>query len=186
MQARHPHVVAVKWLGGSQVGLGIIGKIGSQPPLQLALGAPFSQTRLLVIFESLFLSGTTFCAGDCTPPEPEVLGPNSGKQILDARILDPNSWVEFSHPAFFFSPAKRTPPPRKFTLKKFTSQNSRFKIQPRNRAKENSHCTSAGPFSARAPLCCKTCGVRPVFAPAVGKLWAPHPSKCPRAHEAKC
>ena len=23
------------------------------------------------------------------------LGPNCGKQILDARILDPNSWVEF-------------------------------------------------------------------------------------------
>ena len=32
-------------------------------------------------------SGTNFCTGDFAPPEPEL---NSGKQILDARILDPN------------------------------------------------------------------------------------------------
>ena len=60
------------------------------------------------------------------------LGPNSGKQMLDARILDPNSQVEFFDSWFFQQ--KRTP--EKFTLKKFTSQNSPSKIQPRNRAKK--------------------------------------------------
>ena len=28
------------------------------------------------------------------------LGPNSGKRILDARILDPNFWVEFFDSVF--------------------------------------------------------------------------------------
>ena len=35
------------------------------------------------------------------------------------------------------------------------------------------------------PCAAKTCAVRPVFAPVVGELRAPHPSKCRRAHEAK-
>ena len=69
------------------------------------------------------------------------LGPNSAKRILDARISDPNSWVEFFGPIFF----QEKRPPEKFTVEKFTSQNSPSKIQPRNRAK-NSHCTSAGPL----------------------------------------
>ena len=60
------------------------------------------------------------------------LGPNSGKRILGARILDPNSWVEFVEPVFF----QEKRPPEKFTFKKFTSQNSPSKIQPRNRAKK--------------------------------------------------
>ena len=34
------------------------------------------------------------------------LGPNSGKRILDARILDPNSWVKFFDSVF---PAKEAP-----------------------------------------------------------------------------
>ena len=54
----------------------------------------------------------------------------SGKRILDARILNPNSWVTFIDPLF----AKQKKPPEKFTLEKFTSQNSPSKIQPRNRA----------------------------------------------------
>ena len=74
------------------------------------------------------------------------LGPNSGKQILEARILDPNSWVEFF--ILFFQQRKA---PRKFTLKKFTSQNSPSKIQPRI-AKKYSHCTSAGPFARRVAI----------------------------------
>ena len=46
------------------------------------------------------------------------LGPNSAKRILDARISDPNSWVEFFGPIF---PG---------------FQNSPSKIQPRNRAEK--------------------------------------------------
>ena len=60
------------------------------------------------------------------------LGPNSVKRILDARILDPNSWVEFFDSVF----VQQKRPPEKFTLEKFTSQNSPSKIQPRNRAKK--------------------------------------------------
>ena len=39
-------------------------------------------------------------------------------------------------------------------------------------------------FGVSPPCAVKTCAVRPVFAPVVGELRAPHPSKCPRAHEA--
>ena len=45
-------------------------------------------------------SGTKVCTGDSN------LGPNSVKQILDARILDPNSWVELFDSVF---PAKEAP-----------------------------------------------------------------------------
>ena len=39
----------------------------------------------------------------------------------------------------------------------------------------------------RVPSCAvKTCAVRPVFASVVGELRAANPSKCARAHEAKC
>ena len=51
--------------------------------------------------------------------------PNSGKRILGARILDPNSWVEFFEPVFF--PAKEAPrkiQPQEIHLSKFTFQNS--------------------------------------------------------------
>ena len=66
------------------------------------------------------------------------LGSNSRKRILDARILDPNSWVEFLH--FVFSSRRgpqinslsRNSPPKK----------SPSIIQPRNGAKQISHCTS--------------------------------------------
>ena len=50
------------------------------------------------------------------------LGPNSGKRILDARILDPNSWVKFFHPVFS---SKRAPPPqnsKKIHLPKFNPE----------------------------------------------------------------
>ena len=55
------------------------------------------------------------------------MGPNSAKRILDAQISDPNSWVEFFGP--IFSQEKR--PPEKFTLEKFTSQNSGRKKEPK-------------------------------------------------------
>ena len=52
------------------------------------------------------------------------IGPNSGKQILDARILDPNSWVDFFNSVFFQqrgpqknSPSRNSPP--KIHLPKF-------------------------------------------------------------------
>ena len=68
------------------------------------------------------------------------LGPNSGKRILDARILDPNSWVEFFDSVFSSkrgplknSPSRNSPP--KIHLPKFNPE-----IGPKN-----SHCTSARP-----------------------------------------
>ena len=72
------------------------------------------------------------------------LGPNSGKRILDARISDPNSWVEFFGPIFSRkrgplenSPSRNSPP--KIHLPKFNPE-----IGPKN-----SHCTSAGPFGLK-------------------------------------
>ena len=76
------------------------------------------------------LSRTKVCTGILRLRNPN-LGPNSVKRILDARILDPNSWVEFL--TLFFQ-QKRAP--EKFTLEKFTSQYSPSKIQPRNRTKK--------------------------------------------------
>ena len=69
------------------------------------------------------------------------LGPNSGKRILDSRILDPNSRVEFFDSVF---PSKRGP------LKNSPSRNSPPKIHIEKFTPEFglkiSHCTSAGPF----------------------------------------
>ena len=69
------------------------------------------------------------------------LGPNSGKQILDTRILDPNSWVKLFDSVFS---SKRGP------LKNSPVRNSRPKIHLLKFNPEigpkNSHCTSAGPF----------------------------------------
>ena len=69
------------------------------------------------------------------------LGPNSGKRILDARILDPNSRVEFFDSVFSSkrgplknSPSRNSPP--EIHIEKFTPE-----FGPKN-----SHCTSAGPF----------------------------------------
>ena len=53
----------------------------------------------------LIFSGTKVRTGDFAPPEPEF-GANSGKRVLDARVLDPNSWVEFFDTVF---PAKEAP-----------------------------------------------------------------------------
>ena len=85
--------------------------------------------------------GTKVCTGDFTPPEPEFIGSNSGKRILDARILDPNSRVEFFDSVFSSkcgpqknSPSRNSPP--KIHLPKFNPE-----IGPKN-----SHCPSAGPF----------------------------------------
>ena len=69
------------------------------------------------------------------------LGLNSGKRILGARILDPNSRVEFFEPVFS---SKRGP------QKNSPSSNSPFKIHlPKFNPEigpKTSHCTSAGPF----------------------------------------
>ena len=69
------------------------------------------------------------------------LGPNSAKRILDARISDPNSWVEFFGPIFSRkrgplknSPSRNAPP--KIHLPKFNPETG----------PKNSHCTSAGPL----------------------------------------
>ena len=69
-----------------------------------------------------------FCEGILHLRNPNS-GPNSGKRTLDTRVLDPNSWFEFSDTVF----CSKGRPQEKFTLKKFTSQNSPSKIQPRNR-----------------------------------------------------
>ena len=69
--------------------------------------------------------------GFCTS-ETRIWGRILGNRILGARILDPNSWVKFFDSVFF----QQKRPPEKFTLEKFTSQNSPSKIQPRNRAKK--------------------------------------------------
>ena len=60
------------------------------------------------------------------------LGPNSAKRILDARISDPKFLGRIFWSYFF----QEKRPPEKFTVEKFTSQNSPSKIQPRNRAKK--------------------------------------------------
>ena len=52
------------------------------------------------------------------------LGPNSGKRVLDARILDPNFWVEFFDSAFSAKEAPSKIHPREIHLPKFTFQNS--------------------------------------------------------------
>ena len=74
-------------------------------------------------------------------------GPNSVKRILDARILDPNSWVEFFDSVFSSkrgplknSPSRNSPP--KIHLPKFNPE-----IGPKKW-----HCTSAGQFGW--VLCC--------------------------------
>ena len=81
-------------------------------------------------------SGTKVCTGDFAPPEPKKLGPNSGKRILDARILDPNSWVEVFNSVFFQqkrplknSPSRNSPP--KIHLAKFNPEiGSKIHIAP--------------------------------------------------------
>ena len=71
--------------------------------------------------------------------------PNSGKRILDARISDPNSWVQFFGPIFSSkrgplknSPSRNSPP--KIHLPKFNPE-----IGPKN-----SHCTFPAIFPGRS------------------------------------
>ena len=52
------------------------------------------------------------------------LGSNSGKRILGARILDPNSWVEFLSLSFPAKEAPRKIHPQEIHLSKFTFRNS--------------------------------------------------------------
>ena len=89
----------------------------------------------------LFSSGTNFCTRDFAPPRPEF-----GPEFWETNFGRPNFGPEFLGRVLwpYFFQEKR--PPRKFTVEKFTSQNSPSKIQPRNRAKKTSHCTCAGPF----------------------------------------
>ena len=76
-------------------------------------------------------SGTNFCTGDFAPPKPEF-----GPEFSETNFGRPNFGPEFLGRIFwsYFFQQKR--PPEKFTVEKFTSQNSPFKIQPRNRAKK--------------------------------------------------
>ena len=88
------------------------------------------------------------------------LGPNSVKQILDTRILDPNSWVE-CFDCFF----QQKRPPEKFTVEKFTSQNSPSKIQPRNRTKKFTvhFCRAARPLKNKQKTADNTLFLRSVL-----------------------
>ena len=95
-----------------------------------------------------FSANSEFCPGQksaqgllCLRNRPNS-GPNSVKRILDARISDPNSWVEFFDSVFSSergplknSPSRNSPP--KIHLPKFNPE-----IGPKN-----SHCTPARPFS---------------------------------------
>ena len=96
---------------------------------------PFAMTTFFRSRKMIFLSAQCKrnCQGQISAQGILHLGnpnlvPNSGKSILDARISDPDSWVEFFEPVFF----QQKRPPEKFTLEKFTSRNSPYKIQPRN------------------------------------------------------
>ena len=79
-----------------------------------------------------FFSVTDICTGDFAPLEPEFRA-EFWETNFGRPILDPNSWVEFFDSLFLFQQKR---PPEKFTVEKFTSQNSPSKIQPRNRAKK--------------------------------------------------
>ena len=59
-------------------------------------------------------------------------GPNSGKRILDARILDPNSWVEFFDTVFSSKEAPRRIHGSRNSPPKFTLQNSTQKSDEKN------------------------------------------------------
>ena len=76
------------------------------------------------------ISGTNLCTGDFAPPKPPKpeFGAEFWEQILDARILDPDSWVKFFDTVF----SSRRGPRINSHSNQFTSQNSPFKIQPRN------------------------------------------------------
>ena len=76
------------------------------------------------------ISGTNFSKRDFAPPEPEFRAEfwetNFGRLNFGPQFLGRIFW-------FCFFQWKR--PAGEFNLEKFTSQNSPFKIQPRNRAK---------------------------------------------------
>ena len=104
------------------------------------------QRNIVLVFRPLVSQRTTSCQGQQSAQgilrlRNPNLGPNSVKRILDARILNPNSWVEFFDSVFS---SKRGP------LKNSRSRNSPPKIHlPKfnpEMGPKNSHCTSAGPF----------------------------------------
>ena len=82
-------------------------------------------------FFFLPFSETKVCTGDFAPPEPEFRA-----EFWETNFGLPNFGPEFSSRIFWlcFSQPKR--PPEKFTLEKFTSQNSHRKIHPRIRAEK--------------------------------------------------
>ena len=92
------------------------------------------------IFEPLF-QGQISAQGILHLRNPN-LGPNSGKRILDARILDPNSWVEFLDSVFS---SKRGP------LKNSPSRNSPPKIHV-SKFSEKAHINNEMFFSPFASL----------------------------------
>ena len=76
-------------------------------------------------------SGTKVCTGDFAPPEPEFR-----PEFCETNFGRPNSGPEFLGRIFWLCFLQQKRPPEKFTLEKFTSQNSPSKIQPRNRTKK--------------------------------------------------
>ena len=70
--------------------------------------------------------------GHFAPPEPEF-GAEFRETNFGCPNLDPNSWVEV---LILFFCQQKSPPP-KFTLQKFTSQNSPSKIQRRRDDNKN-------------------------------------------------
>ena len=101
-------------------------------------GSTLSQQSRQWIPHSLQLKLKLSHRGFCTSGT-RKLGLNSGKRILNARILDPNSWVEFLVLSSKRGPQKNSPSrnsPPKTNLPKFNPEIG----------KSYSHCTSAGPF----------------------------------------
>ena len=76
-------------------------------------------------------SGTKVCTGEFAPPEPEFR-----PEFWETNFGWPNFGPEFLGRIFWLCFFLQKRPPEKFTLEKFTSQNSRSKIQSRNRTKK--------------------------------------------------
>ena len=65
------------------------------------------------------ISGTNFCTGDFAPPEPEFRA-----EFWETNFGRPNFWPEFLGRIFWACFIQQKRPPEKFTLPKFTFQNS--------------------------------------------------------------
>ena len=81
----------------------VLSKVNTKAQIQFTLVSRHTvPTVLVLLFFSWCLGKNVrddFCTGILHFRNPNS-GPNSGKQILDTRILDPHSWVEFFDPVF--------------------------------------------------------------------------------------